>query len=394
MITKTLRNGLKVIHIPNESDIVCVFLNVEVGSNHESRGIAGISHFIEHMLFEGTKKRPDSFVISNDIEKYGGELNAATSNERTYFYAKVPAKRFDVALDVISDIALNPLFSDKLIEKEKGIVIDEIKMINDQPRFYQWILFESTLFQKHPAQYPIYGTIEAVQGLTRKKVLDFYDKHYIAEKMTLVIVGKVDGSMQLVEKAFSEARSGKPSNAVNTEPKHEARVYREEKKGTEQAYMIMGYNTVPRAHRDSYALDVLRAIMGRGQSGRIFNEVRNKRGLAYDVGVLHSPSTDFGFFAIYVNTNQKNVDRAERIIVKELLGNITEKEIEEAKAFLEGEYLLQAEDSQKLAELVAFWDQVGEEPGKYVGRIMSVTRKEVIEAAKKYFACPTVTVLN
>jgi len=165
MKTATLSNGIKVIQIPASNDICCVFLNVKVGSNHEPAEIAGISHFIEHMLFEGTKKRPDSFAISNEIEKYGGELNAATSNERTFFYAKVPAKRFGLALDVISDIACNPIFSDKLIEKEKGIVVDEIKMINDQPRFYQWILFESTLFQKHPAQYPITTDMPNQSGL-------------------------------------------------------------------------------------------------------------------------------------------------------------------------------------------------------------------------------------
>jgi len=394
MKTATLSNGIKVIQIPASNDICCVFLNVKVGSNHEPAEIAGISHFIEHMLFEGTKKRPDSFAISNEIEKYGGELNAATSNERTFFYAKVPAKRFGLALDVISDIACNPIFSDKLIEKEKGIVVDEIKMINDQPRFYQWILFENTLFRKHPAGRPIYGKIETVENLSRDKILEYYNRHYVAENMTLLVVGGVKDVVKMAEEAFANVLTGKAVSQSYTEPVHKERVFKEEKRGTEQAYMIMGYNTVPRANADSYALDILRAVMGRGQSGRIFNEVRNKRGLAYDVGVLHSPSTDFGFFAIYVNTNQKNVEKAEKIIVEELLKDISEKEIDEAKAFLEGEYLLQAEDSQKLAETVAFWDQVGEDAGKYVERVMAVSSKEVVEVVGKYFCHPTVTLLS
>ncbi len=398
MKTIVLPNGLRVIHVPRDTGTVCIEMNVKVGSNDETAGIAGISHFIEHMLFEGTKRRPGSFQISNEIERLGGEFNAATSNDRTFFYTKVPAKHFDIALDIISDIITNPLFDSKLIEKEKNIVKDEIKLVNDQPRYFQWVLFQQALYRGHPAGKPIYGNIAAIEGLNRRKTMEYYQKHYRPGNMTLVIVGNVPGVFEKVRKSLSSF-SGKPPIVKNLQqvrsiPKP---VIKKTRKNTLQAYSILGYNTVARKHEDSYALDVIRAVAGRGQSGKIFNEIRTKRGLAYDVGVHHNPDTDLGFFSVYVNTNKKNLDKVRDIIIRELrkLRKITPRELHEAKTFLEGEYLLQSEDSQKMADLIAFWDQADTAGSamKYVSRVKKVTAKDVSKVINRYFKNYTMAVI-
>jgi len=398
MKTVVLDNGLKVIHIENTSNIACVFLNVKVGSNEESQNVAGISHFIEHMVFEGTKKRPGSFEISNEIEKLGGELNAATSNERTYFYAKVPQKHSEIAMDIVSDILTEPQFDKKLLDKEKRIVCDEIMMIIDQPRFYQWILFQKHIFEKHPAKNPVYGSIETIKAMNQKKVIDFFKAYYYAQNMTLVVVG--NGQMLEQARTYFSAIPSKnlKINPTLVENENQKRRFFEEKKGTEQAYMVMGYKTPPRNHLDTYTLDIMRAVLGRGQSGTIFDEIRTKRGLAYEVGVVHNPSTDFGYFAVYVNTNKKNIEKCEEVIVEQIhkLKNITKNQLDEAKTFLEGEYILQREDSQKIAESVSFWDQISkpEDMDAFLDKIQSVQKEDVADAIGRYILNPTITVLS
>ena len=162
-----LKNGLTLIEEKKDTASVSIVITVKTGSNNETKKILGISHFIEHMLFEGTAKRENSTIIANEIEKLGGDLNAYTSNEKTCFYIKVPKKHFDKALDILSDILQNPVFDKKSIEKERGIILKEINLVNDEPRFYQWILFQRTLFKKYPTKNPAYGTRAAVKKITR-----------------------------------------------------------------------------------------------------------------------------------------------------------------------------------------------------------------------------------
>jgi len=393
-----MKNGLKIIYLEKTSNSVCIEVNVRVGSNNEDESVAGISHFIEHMLFEGTKRRPDSFQISNEIEKLGGDLNAATSNDRTFFYTRVPNKHFDIALDVISDIITGPLFDAEKIEKEKNIVKDEIKLVNDQPRYFQWILFQKALYRDHPAGRPIYGYTRAIEELDREKITEYYSKYYNPDNMTIVIVGDVGDVFSKVEKRLSSTKGPKTKEQeIEVEKLHTEPVTKELKKDTLQAYSILGYITVNRKHKDSYVLDVIRAVAGRGQSGKIFNEIRTKRGLAYDVGVYHSPNSDFGFFAVYVNTNKKNLEKVKEIIIKELikLKKITPEELLEAKTFLEGDFLLQSEDNQKLADMLAFWDQAdsAESAMEYVKNIKKVTKEDISRVVDKYFKNHTVAVI-
>ncbi len=385
--------GLRCIYVPVKTQTASVLVNVRSGSNSERRGEHGIAHFIEHMLFEGTKKMPSSFLVANEIEKLGGELNAATSNERTYFYAKVPARHFGSALNVLSDIVCSPLFDPAAIEKEKSVVLDEIRLVNDQPRFYQWVLFSESLFGTHPAGRPIYGAVSDIARLDRNHVLDYYCRHYGRKNITVAVAGNVPGCFSLVKRAFSSLAGGfahRPGATVRLQKKSRCVT---ERKGTAQGYAVLGYRTVPRQHPDSVVLDVIRAILGRGQSGKIFDEIRNKRGLAYEVGVHHNPSTDFGFFAVYFSAEKKNLARCRSIALAEI-GRLSEagrKELSEAKAYLEGEFLLQCEDTCKAAELAAFWDQAGLSIAGYPASVRKVSVQDVRRAAQKYLKFYTMT---
>src|SRR3989338_11032210 len=161
-----LKNGAALIFEKNASKSVAVEVMFRFGSNFEGKKTLGLAHFLEHMLFEGTKNRKDSREIANEIEKYGGEVNAYTTGDRTAFFIKIISKRFDIALDILSDMIANPVFDEKIIEKEKQVVLKEINMVTDDSRLHQWILFQKTLFYKHPAKHPTYWTAEAVKSFS------------------------------------------------------------------------------------------------------------------------------------------------------------------------------------------------------------------------------------
>jgi len=385
-----LNNNLIIILEKKQTETVTVHATVKTGSNNEIPRINGISHFIEHMVFEGTKKRPDSKTISNEIESLGGELNAYTSNERTCFYVKVPKKHTEKALDIISDIIQNPLFNQKNIEKERKIILKEINLHKDEPRFHQWVLFSKALFQKHPAKLPTYGTVEAVKKLTRKDLLNYYHKYYVPNNITLSVVGNFNKNIQNKIKNqfknFKKKEIKKEKQII--EPKQTKITIKKEKRKILNSYMVLGYKTVKRTNKDSYTLDVIKSILGKGQSGRMFQEIRHKHGLAYEVGVHNEPSIDYGFFAVYLNTDKKNIKKIIRLILKEFqkLRNLTKKELKEAKGFLIGQYILENEDTREVADELGFLESAGDIKifNNYIKKINKVTKKEILKAARKY----------
>src|SRR3989339_1222266 len=197
-----LKNGLKVIYEHKVGHSVVIEVMIKVGSNNELPDEKGISHFLEHMLFEGTKRRPTNRDITNEIEKIGGEFNAYTSNERTCFYVKVLKKHFPIAVDVLGDILQHSQFKEKYLQREKKVVLKEIDMVHDDPRLYQWILFQSNLFQKNPAKYPTYGDKKVIKSLTREKVIEYFKKYYIPSNITIAVVGNINNWKQELQRTF------------------------------------------------------------------------------------------------------------------------------------------------------------------------------------------------
>ncbi|MBR9683707.1 insulinase family protein [Candidatus Woesearchaeota archaeon] len=384
-----LKNGLTVIYQKRNTNSVAIEVMVKVGSNNELVAERGVSHFLEHMVFEGTKKRGSSQEISNEIEKIGGELNAYTSKERTCFFIKVLGKHFDIALDVLSDIMQNPLFREEDIDREKKIVNKEIDLVNDEPRFYQWMLFENNLFDKHPTRLPTYGSKKVIEGLKRDNILDYYNKFYSPNNMVVSIVGNVKDWKKKVSAKFVLGKGKEVKESVVREALAKRKRVKKEKRKIANTYLVLGYKTVPRRHKDSYVLEIINGILGRGQSGWMFQEIRGKRGLAYEVGTQHVAERDYGYFAIYLSTDRAKVELVKKLILEQLekLKRISDKDLQEAKTFIEGDYFLETEDNQQLADHLTFWEQMGDAKmiEEYVNRTKKVSINDVKRVVNKYF---------
>ena len=395
----TLPNGLQIIHELKKGNSVVVQVMVKTGSNYEAEDERGISHFLEHILFEGTTKRPTNREISNEIEKIGGDFNAYTTNERTCFYVKVLKKHFHKAVEILADIFHNPLFKEEHITKERNIVLKEIDMVLDEPSYYQWILLQKHLFKEHPCKYPVYGNKTVIRTLTRKKIIDYFEKYYLPNNMTISVVGDVKQWKEEIKHHFwqKEPQSVKKP-VLPLEPVATKKNLTREKKDIVNTYTILGFKTVPRKHKDSAALEVINGILGRGQSGKMFTEIRSRRGLAYDVGTQNVGEVNFGYFAIYATIDKKNVVLVRNLILEELqkLQDISEKELKEAKDFVEGHYLLEMEDSQKIADQLLFWEHVGSAQmmKEFVKRIRDVSVNDIQKIVSKYFINYTGVVLE
>ncbi len=381
-----LKSGLKIIELKRKSDIATIQVTVNVGSNNETDKIRGISHFIEHVVFEGTKKRT-SQEIANSIESLGGEISAYTTNETTCFFVKIIKKHFEKALEILSDILINPTFDQKLMKKESKIVLSEIKLVIDQPRNYQWVLFLKTLFDKFPAKNPIYGTAKSVRYLTSKDLKNYHKKYYTAPNMVVTIVGDIPNLKIKINKYFSKMNPSKVKSTFKEE-KLNKKSQKIEMRKTNQSYVILGYKTSKRKEPDSYVLDVIKAILGRGLSGKLFREIRVKHGLAYEVGIHHDPHINYGTFSAYFSTNKKNISKCIQITLDEFqkLKKISSKELLEARQFLEGEMLLENEDSQTFASSIGDWELAyrAEEGLNYIKKIKKVTQKDIIKVVDKY----------
>ena len=386
MKTFRLKSGLTIISEERPSKSVSMEVTAKVGSVDEDKKTAGISHFIEHMLFEGTKNRT-AREIANEIESIGGEINAATSAERTSYYITVLKKHFGKALAVLADMVENPLFDRKTLEKERKVVLDEVNFVTDDPKMHQWVLFQQSLFKSHPCRNPIYGTRESIRAVTREGMADFYRRYYKPSNMIITVVGNVKNAVPKIEKAFSlkGTHSEKPKKPA--EPKLAKSIEVLEKRQILQSYFILGWKAVPRKHKDSYVFDVIKSILGRGQSSALFNEIRTKRGLAYSLGAYYEGGTDYGWFAVYVGADRKNLKLIRRIIMKEirLLAKVPDSELRDAKNFIEGNYTLTNEDNHSFADMLAVCAMMDDAmlAKEYTKRVMKVTKKDVARVARQ-----------
>lgn len=389
MLRSTLKNGLKVLFERKKSKSIVLAIQVNVGANNESDSIRGISHFIEHMLFEGTEKRT-SLEIANEIERLGGEINAFTSHDRTVYYIAVPQKNFSIGMDVLADIIQNPKFDNAAIEKERKVILDEVNLTQDDPKFYQFIFFLKNLYKSNPVRHPLYGYKETIESMSREDLLGYYSKYYAPNNMTLSIIGNVKYDVSLLESLFCKLQpKNVPGTAFQEEPSASSQETFVETRNIFQSYLVLGYKAPLRSDDDSYAADVIRAVLARGQSSRLFNELRTKRGLCYFVGGTNESSKDYGYFAIYVGTDKGNIEEVTNIIKNEInsLKKISKSDLKEAKTFIEGSFLLDNDDPKKLAETLLFWNSIDEnfEIKSYIKKIRKVGKKDVASVLKKYF---------
>lgn len=351
----TLKNGLRIITVPmKETQTVTVMVMVGVGSRYETEKEAGISHFIEHMFFKGTKKRPTTLDISSELDAVGGEYNAFTAKDKTAYFAKVDAKHINTAIDVVCDMYLNSKLEEKEIEKERGTILQELNMYEDTPVRNVGDVFETMLYPD-PLGREIIGTKKALAGLRRKDFAEYMGKFYRANDTVVCVAGKFkekDILAKLKRNFGSMAVGEKPKIIKVTEDQKKPEVKIKFKK-TDQTHLVLGTRAYNFNHKDRFALSLLSVILGGSMSSRLFIEVREKRGLAYYVKTMVEVYEDVGYIATQAGVEHKNLELAAKTILGEYKKisreKVGEKELQKAKDCVKGRAIMGMEASDEVA---------------------------------------------
>jgi predicted Zn-dependent peptidase len=356
MYTKAvLDNGLRVITstMPH-SRSVCLAILVGAGSCYESEEEAGISHFAEHLFFKGTQRRPTSKEITQDIEGVGGIINAGTDKELTIFWCKVAKPHFPIALDVLSDLLLNSLFDSKEIEQERRIISEEINMNLDLPQQRISMLIDELLWPEQPLGREVIGYKETVSSLTREQLLNYVARRYMPNNTVLSIAGNIqhEEAMAQIEPLFNKWAAGELITGYITNDKQTEARLRIEPKDIEQAHLCLAVHGFSRSHPQRFTIDLFNTVLGGGMSSRLFTEIREHRGLAYDIHSYTEHFLNSGSFAIYAGVDPEKIETAVAAILDEtsqIKQGITATELTRAKELSKGRLYLRFEDSQNVA---------------------------------------------
>jgi len=351
----TLDNGLRVITetMPHTRSVsICVFIGV--GSRYETEQQAGVSHFIEHLLFKGTPKRTTAREISMAIEGVGGIINAGTDKELTVYWCKTAQPHFSLALDVLNDILLHSKFDPDDIESERRVIIEEIRMENDSPSQLVNMLIDELLWPGHPLGRDIAGDKDSVAGISRDMMLDYLAHQYLPGNTVVSVAGALKHREMVT--TVSQALGG----WADEQPCPGYKAYKEqpfpqlniERKDTEQVHLCLGLNGLPLLHPQRFVLDLLNVVLGEGMSSRLFTEIRDRLGLAYSIYSYVDHFLDTGAVTIYAGVEPKNLQVAIKVILEQLFRlkePIYEAELTKAKELAKGRLLLRMEDSRSVA---------------------------------------------
>jgi predicted Zn-dependent peptidase len=342
---KVLKNGMTLIFEKRELPVASIVIAVRAGGINEKPSEKGISHFIEHMLYKGTPTR-NSRKIAEEIEKNGGDLNGFTDEIITAFWCKIPSSHLNLAMEVLTDMVKNPLFDEEELEKERKVIFEEIKMRKDNPHIYVLDNVQSELYSG-TLGLNLIGDYKTMGPINREKMLQKFEQIYQPNNMILGIVGDADFDdiVRFAEKNFGNKKGTIPK--VNFSLKNNSKI--EKRKGIGQANMIFAYHVPVSINKQSYTALVLNTLMAGGMSSRLFQEIRDKRNLAYSVKGDSNINKFFAYNTIYVGTTKQNVEKVKEIILKEFKNvslSLTEKELNQIKVQLIGNYHIYMEDSQ------------------------------------------------
>lgn len=345
-----MKNKIRIVteEIPYVNS-VSVGIWVKAGSKNEESINNGVSHFIEHMLFKGTNKR-SAKEIANSIDKIGGQLNAFTSKESTCFYAKVLDSHFDIALDVLADMFLFSNFAKEEIEKEKGVIIEEINMYEDSPEDLVHDLFSQAVWSNNPLGMSILGTEESLNRLDRERIVDYFNKNYIPENIVISVVGNIkhDIIVDKVEKHFGSL-TGIENRSSNLEIPVFSPTRITRKKDTEQVHLCLGFEGMETYNELFYPMLIMNNIFGGAMSSRLFQKIREDKGLAYSVFSYPSSYVDCGLFSIYAGMKPAQLKNVTEIIMQEIHEivdkGLTEEELFDSKEQTKGSYTLGLEST-------------------------------------------------
>lgn len=387
-----LPNGLRLILVPQAgAKAVTVLLLVEAGSKYETKDLNGISHFLEHMMFKGTKKRPTPLAIATELDRIGGQSNAFTTQEYTGYWIKADGRHLDLALDIISDVFQNSLFDAKEIEKEKGVVIEEMNMYYDLPQRYVWDLWMELLYGNQPAGWPVIGNKETIKALKRENVVGYVAEHYVAPKTLVTVAGdfKEKDIVERIEKFFGKI----PTAAGKTKPPTREEQVRPamllHRKETDQTHLIMGFRAFSAFDERKYILEVLNAVLGVGMSSRLFQVLREELGAAYYVRSGFDLFTDHGYLAASGGFHHQKLEEVIRATSKEFRRlteePVTEDELEKAKEHIRGSLILNTETTDELASFYGPQEIVTREiitPDEFIAKIQAVGPRDIQSVAR------------
>jgi len=355
-----LANGVRVILVPDDKAVSTIAqVLVETGSKYETKKLNGISHFVEHMVFKGTKKRPSTKIIAEEIDAVGGQMNAFTGQEETGYWIKVPSKHSKLALEVVADIYLNPLLDEKEVEKERGVILQEMAMINDSPGRKIEDVFMDLLYGDQPAGWSIIGTEKSVKKIQASDLRKYMQKKYSPQKTVVTVAGNFDvvKMKEVIEKFFGakkRQRGGVMRKIVENQSKPQIKI---ENKETDQTHLILGFRTFDMFDKRRYALSLLSGILGGGMSSRMFLKIREREGLAYYIHTANELSLDSGVFVVQAGVGHNNLKKAVKLILQEIKKisqkQVSQRELKKAKDKLEGGVLMGLETIQARAGFVA-----------------------------------------
>jgi len=390
-----LSNGIRVVLVPHaDTAAATVFVLYGVGSRYETGRMNGASHYIEHMMFKGTRKRPDTLAISRDLDAAGADYNAFTGKDHTGYYVKLPSERLPLAIDMLEDILYHSAYRQTDLDSERKVILEEIRMYEDNPMMLVDELMEEALFGNSPLARPIAGTERSMNGIDRRDLLAYRDAHYLPENTVIAVAGNFDGQQVVgrLERAFGGKR-GKGRRRRFTRfdagrSRSGAKIVVRQKE-TEQVQVSFGFLGYAQTDRRLPALTVMSTILGGTMSSRLFTAVRERLGLCYFIRSSASPYQDTGVLDVQAGVARTGVDKAFGAIMKELKRmrerNVTVEELARAKAYIEGKLVLGLEDSSRLAEWYAKQELLTgriEDPTKKLGRVMRVTADDVRAVAR------------
>jgi predicted Zn-dependent peptidase len=387
-----LANELRVLTapLPHAQSVTC-FVMLAAGSRYERAENRGIAHFAEHMFFKGTDRRPSARDLTTLIDGIGGEFNAFTSKEYTGYFVRCAGAERDTALDVLLDMLRHSKFDPEEIEREKGVILEEMNMYQDTPRDHIGTIYETLMFGDNPLGWETLGTKETIKAAGRETFLDYLGEWYTPERMVIGVSGMVgEGLVPLLEDALGDmspngARKPAPADLDRPPGPHLAVHHKE----ADQAHLILGVPSYPIEHPDRYTLQLLAAVLGSGMSSRLFLEVRERRGLAYYVHGLNHSYTDAGSLFAQAGVDIKRIDEAIEVIVEQFGRMASEKvgsdELEKSRALVKGRFVLRTEAPQGLI-MYGLNREVLEgrvlEPEELLAKIDAVTAEDVQRVAQ------------
>ena len=391
----TLKNGLRIITVPQkETKAVTVLVMTGTGLKYEKKELAGISHFVEHMSFKGTKKRKGPMEVSGEMDKIGGEIDAFTGEEYTGYYAKVDATHFDTAIDWVADIFINSVIPPKELETERGVIIEEIKMYYDNPMRNIGDIWRKTLYGDQPAGWFLGGTKKSVSNIKRNDLLDYIHSQYTAKNTVICIVGNIKERkvIEEVKKCFSKISTSDSKGKVPViDEQSEPNVFVFDKK-TKQTTMALGVRGYHHLHKDKYVLDVMAALLGGMMSSRMFNEVREKLGAAYYVATYNETETDTGSLATFAGIDSLKINKVIETILNEYKKltkvKVSQDELKKTKDFLRGKIVIGMESSDARAMFYSTQELLKNKiftVEEIIKGIEKVTSEDIMRVAKDIF---------